>query len=109
MVLYMLLRDEAGRGQAPPLLYAPQRTTSVYGRGTPCGCPGAAQYAAFLCLILSLFTACSGAANGQSIIKRTPPAKAAGEVVLPHSQVHFHDAPLPTGADFNFTGNDWTL
>ena len=31
----MHLHDEAGRGQAPPLLYAPQRTASVYGRGTP--------------------------------------------------------------------------
>src|SRR6266852_3254659 len=62
--LCMHLHDEAGRGQAPPLLYAPQRTTSVYGRGTPCGCPEAARYAAFLALILCLLTACSGAASG---------------------------------------------
>ena len=132
----MRLHDEAGRGQAPPLLYAPQRTTPVYGRGTPCGCPEAVRYArmsnclkcghgtpcgcpeaarygAFLalCLILCLLTACSGAASGQPIIKQTTPtpATAAGEPVLPHSQIHFHDAPLPTRADLSFTGDDWTL
>src|SRR5260370_2660157 len=96
--LCMHLHDEAGRGQAPPLLYAPQRTTPVYGRGTPCGCPEAVRYArmsnclkcghgtpcgcpeaarygAFLalCLILCLLTACSGAAPGHPIIKQTPP------------------------------------
>src|SRR5215467_2841849 len=53
-----------------------------------------------LCFLFSLLTACSAAANGQPIIKNTTPtpATAAGEPVLPHSQIYFHDAPLPTRA-----------
>ncbi|GAC1349876.1 MAG: hypothetical protein NVSMB27_27090 [Ktedonobacteraceae bacterium] len=34
---------------------------------------------------------------------------AGGEPVLAHSQIHFHDAPLPTPADLHFNDDDWTL
>jgi len=32
-----------------------------------------------------------------------------GEVVLPHSQIHFHDAPLPTPTAFQLPANEWRL
>ena len=34
---------------------------------------------------------------------------AGGEMVLPHSQIHFHDAPLPTSDAFQLPANAWTL
>jgi len=44
------------------------------------------------------------------MVHTTPtPATAAGEAVLPHSQIHFRDAPLPTRADLNVTSDDWML
>ena len=60
-------------------------------------------------LMLCLLAACGGM-NRPVMVHTTPtPATAAGEVVLPHSQIHFHDAPLPARDDLNFTGDDWTL
>jgi outer membrane protein assembly factor BamB len=62
-----------------------------------------------LCLMLCLLSACGGI-NRPVTVRMTPtPATAAGEAVLPHSQIHFRDAPLPTQADLNFTSDDWTL
>ena len=59
--------------------------------------------------IIILLTACSPNPFSQPpVIHKTPaPAMAGGEPVLPHSQIHFHDAPVP--ADLSFTGGDWTL
>ncbi|HEV7236172.1 MAG TPA: hypothetical protein VGN15_08335, partial [Ktedonobacteraceae bacterium] len=39
----------------------------------------------------------------------TAPALAAGEAILPYSQIHFHDAPLPTQADLRLPVNAWSL
>ena len=62
-----------------------------------------------LLLILCLLSACGGI-NRPAMVYTTPtPATAAGEAVLPHSQIHFHDAPLPTRADLNFTSGNWTV
>jgi glucose dehydrogenase len=59
--------------------------------------------------MLCLLSACGGI-NRPVTVRTTPtPATAAGEAVLPHSQIHFRDAPLPTQADLNFTSDDWTL
>ena len=62
----------------------------------------------FFCLICS---ACSANPFSQPVIvEKTPtPVIAGGEPVLPHSQIHFRDAPLPTQADFSFTSDGWTL
>ncbi len=59
--------------------------------------------------IIILLTACSPNPFSQpTVIHKTPaPAMAGGEPVLPHSQIHFHDAPVP--ADLSFTGGVWTL
>ena len=78
-------------------------------RGT--GMPGFVRYAVFLalCLMLCLLSACGGI-NRPVMVHTTPtPATAAGEAVLPHSQIHFRDAPLPTRADLNVTSDDWML
>ncbi len=37
------------------------------------------------------------------------PVLAGGEPVLPHSQIYYHDAPLPNGADLDFGDDAWTL
>ncbi len=64
-----------------------------------------------ICFFLAMLTACSGAAGSQPpMINSTPTsAIAGGEPILPHSQIHFHDAPLPTAADLRFGSDDWTL
>src|SRR5947209_3327084 len=57
-------------------------------------------YPAFvtLCIILCIFSACSANPfNQPTETHKTPtPAIAGGEPVLPHSQIHIHDAPLPS-------------
>lgn len=64
-----------------------------------------------LCLFFVLFSACSSGTSNQ--VASTPVAKtpviAGGEVVLPHSQILLHDAPLPTQADLQPPVNQWTL
>lgn len=64
-----------------------------------------------LCIILCLCSACSTAPSHQ--VASTPVAKtpviAGGEVVLPHSQILLHDAPLPSQADLQPPVNQWTL
>lgn len=63
------------------------------------------------CLLIVLLAACSANPFSQpAVVHRTPaPAMAGGEPVLPHSQIHFHDAPVPTGADLRFVESSWTL
>ena len=65
-----------------------------------------------LCLILYLCAACSTGPFQQATatpVVMPKPLLAGGEVVLPHSQVHFRDAPLPTLAAFQLPVNEWTL
>src|SRR2546421_1197378 len=61
------------------------------------------------CLLIIILSACSPNPFSQSaVVHKTPtPAMAGGEPVLPHSPIHFHDAPVP--ADLSFYGGDWTL
>ena len=63
------------------------------------------------CFLLCFLAACSSASVGQPVITHiTPtPAMSGGEPVLPHSQIHFQDAPLPTLNDLRFDTGDWTL
>ncbi len=64
-----------------------------------------------LCCLLVITTACSNATVSQpNMTHRTPtPVLAGGEPVLPHSQIFFRDAPLPTRADFQFSDDAWTV
>jgi outer membrane protein assembly factor BamB len=46
----------------------------------------------------------------QKITHQAPtPVLAGGEPVLPHSQIFFHDAPLPAPSDLHFSDNVWTV
>src|SRR6266581_2455045 len=62
-----------------------------------------------LCFILCMFSACSANPfNQPTETHKTPtPAMAGGEPVLTHSQIHFHDAPLP--GQLSFADGNWTL
>ncbi len=64
-----------------------------------------------LLLLACLAAACSAPATVQSVDRHATPtmAIAGGEPVLPYSQIFFHDAPLPTPADFQFAADAWTL
>lgn len=64
-----------------------------------------------LCLLIVLLTACNSIPETQSkITHRTPtPVLAGGEPVLPHSQIFFHDAPLPAQSDLHFSNDAWTV
>ncbi len=64
-----------------------------------------------LCLLVVLLTACNSAPVTQSkIIHQTPtPVLAGGEPVLPHSQIFFQEAPLPTQIDLHFSNDTWTV
>jgi outer membrane protein assembly factor BamB len=64
-----------------------------------------------LCLLIAIITACSSAPVGQPTkTHRAPtPVLAGGEPILPHSQIYFHDAPLPTRADLHFSDDAWTV
>src|SRR6266568_2724517 len=64
-----------------------------------------------ICFLLAMLTACSGAAGSQPAMMHSTPtsAMAGGEPILPHSQIHFRDAPLPTAADLRFGTDDWIL
>ncbi|MGI9061837.1 MAG: PQQ-binding-like beta-propeller repeat protein [Ktedonobacteraceae bacterium] len=71
---------------------------------------GGARFLA-LCIILCLCSACSTGPSQQATVTpvATAPALAAGEAILPYSQIHFHDAPLPTQADLRLPVNAWSL
>lgn len=62
-------------------------------------------------LFLLLLTACSGAPISQPVVTHiTPtPIMAAGEPVLPYSQIFFSNAPLPSSADLYFDNANWTV
>ncbi|GAC1382412.1 MAG: hypothetical protein NVS4B7_09400 [Ktedonobacteraceae bacterium] len=62
-------------------------------------------------IMLCLFTACSSEPFQQpaSLPAASKPVMAGGEPVLPHSQVHFQNAPLPTQADLRYANQAWTL
>ncbi len=64
-----------------------------------------------LVLLLVMLSACSTGQFSQPVVVHTTPAPvlAGGEPVLAHSQIHFHDAPVPTPADLRFDSRDWTL
>src|ERR1700760_971910 len=71
---------------------------------------------AMLCCMLGLLacmiTSCSAPLIAQqhaTIHARPTVVMAGGEPILPHSQIFFHDAPLPTQADFRFGSDAWTL
>lgn len=65
----------------------------------------------WLCLLGCLLMACAGPAPGQPLHPGTipTPSMAAGEPVLPHSQIFFQDAPLPSATDAQFSSATWTL
>src|SRR5437588_4159870 len=62
-------------------------------------------------LLSCIVAACSAPATTQPALKRATPtlAVAGAEPVLPNSQIFFHDAPLPTQADFQAGAGAWTL
>jgi eukaryotic-like serine/threonine-protein kinase len=64
-----------------------------------------------LCIILCICSACSTGPSHQSIVAPVAitPSLAGGEAILPFSQIHFHDAPLPTQADLRLPINEWSL
>src|SRR6266567_3571139 len=67
-----------------------------------------ALYIGALMVILSACDANPGVPA--TLNKRTPTVStAAGEPILPHSQIFLHDAPLPTAADLRFDSRNWTL
>ncbi len=65
----------------------------------------------FLLLMLLFVAACApGTPTLPVTSQKTPtPSMAGGEIILPHSQILLHTAPLPTASDMNFTNGDWTL
>src|ERR1700680_4018422 len=64
-----------------------------------------------LCVILCICSACITGPSHQATVTpvATAPALAGGEAILPHSQIHFHDAPLPTQADLRLPVNVWSV
>jgi outer membrane protein assembly factor BamB len=64
-----------------------------------------------LCLLVAFLSACtSGSVNQPSMTHQTPtPVLAGGEPILPHSQIFFHDAPMPTQVDLHFSDDAWTV
>ncbi len=65
----------------------------------------------FMLVILLFVAACAPNTPAPPVtVQKTPtPVLAGGEVILPHSQIFLHTAPLPTAADMRFDSGDWTL
>lgn len=65
----------------------------------------------FILVMLLFLAACAPNAPTPSVtVQKTPtPAMSGGEVILPHSQIFLHEAPLPMAADMRFNNGDWTL
>src|SRR5690349_10026206 len=74
---------------------------------------GARHKAPILCLLAFalLLTACNSTSSTPVVIAiKTPiPGLAAGEPILPYSQILLHDAPLPVPADYAVNSQNWTL
>lgn len=90
----------------PPRIMPRQQPTSARSqRRSPLH-----QYAllGWLCVALA---ACSANpfAPPPSVQKTPIPLRAGGELVLPHSQMLLHLAPLPAPSDLQFNSGDWTL
>lgn len=79
----------------------------LHKRIVSCRC----SHIVLLCVLVAVVAACSSApANQSPIAVKTPTSiMAGGEPVLPHSQILFHEAPLPAQADFRFGDDAWTL
>lgn len=62
-------------------------------------------------LLACIIAACSAPSTAQPALERATPTLpiSGGEAVLPHSQIFYHDAPLPTLADFQVGAGTWTL
>src|SRR5438270_12579552 len=62
-------------------------------------------------LLLVMLSACNTGPFSQPIVVQTTPTPvlAGGEPVLAHSQIHFHDAPVPRQGDLRFDSGVWTL
>ena len=61
-------------------------------------------------LLCGLLVACSPAPGRPAHVSITPtPRMAAGEPVLPHSQIFYQEAPLPSTTDMQFSSSTWTL
>ena len=62
-------------------------------------------------LLMVMLSACSTGPFSQPVVVQTTPTPvlAGGEPVLAHSQIHFHDAPVPRQGDLRFDSGDWTL
>ena len=74
---------------------------------------GARRKILALCLlsVAVILTACASTSPAPVVIPiKTPVATlAAGEPILPYSQILLHDAPLPLAADYAVDGRNWTL
>src|ERR1700676_2707263 len=68
-------------------------------------------YVLFLLALTLMLTACASTPSAPPILSvRTPIVTlAAGEPVLPHSQILLHDAPLPLATDYSSSSYNWTL
>src|SRR6266852_9325738 len=63
-----------------------------------------------LALTVMLAACASTPLSPVAIPIKTPVAtQAAGEAILPYSQILLHDAPLPLAADYHVDRNNWTL
>src|SRR5579863_9543023 len=64
-----------------------------------------------LLAVVVMLTACSSTPPAPVVIAiKTPvPGLAAGEPILPYSQILLHDAPLPLAADYSVESRNWTL
>jgi glucose dehydrogenase len=65
----------------------------------------------FLLALAVMLAACSSTppAPAAITIKTPPPTLAAGEPILPYSQIMLHDAPLPLASDYAVDSRNWTL
>lgn len=62
-------------------------------------------------LLCGLLMACAGPTSSQPVHLTVSPTPnmAAGEQVLPYSQIFYHNAPLPSTTDLQFGSSTWTL
>src|SRR5712691_6436490 len=69
------------------------------------------SFALFMLALAAILAACASTPPSPVVIPiKTPVATlAAGEPILPHSQVLLHAAPLPLAADYHVDRNNWTL